>query len=187
MKEGGDVSKKQQPKKKKAVIVVIILMVILIVMAGILIFILLRDKEPERVVEERGTGGRGILATEENYESVFEEIEKPVDDNSFLVNMSMTLLFETWDKSARHTYVRNDAGNIRTMYFDLYLDDENGNRGELIYSSPYIPVGRELKDFGLNQELAAGEYNVTLVYRLVDDDYQDITDVVVGVNMIIEK
>jgi len=177
----------KKPKKNKAVIVIIILLLVLIVIGGILIYIMLRDRQPTPEEDRDLVGGRGIVATEDNFETLFDEFTKPVDDSQLIVNMSVRLQFETWKKSTRNTYVKNDAANLRTIYFDLFLDDVNGDRGDLIYSSPYIPVGKELRDFSLNQELSAGEYTATVVYYLVDDEYEVITDVVLGVKLIIRE
>jgi len=179
----------EKPKKNKAIgIVIASLLVILIAIGIVLIFILLREKEPERTTGNNEIiGGRGIVATEENLESLIEELARPIDDASFVVNMSMTLNFDTWDQSSRSTYIKNDGANLRTVYFDIFLDDENGDIGEMIYSSPYIPVGRELRDFGLSKELPAGEYATTIIFNLVDDDYEKITELVLGIRLNISR
>ena len=184
--KGGDAKKRRQ--SSKTMIIVIILLVILVVIGGVLIFIMLRDKQPD-VPAERPTltGGRGVIATEDNIQELLEQLEQPVEDAHYLVNMSVRLVFDTWDKSARGTYIKNDSANNRTVYIDIFLDDENGNRGELIYSSPYIPVGQELRNFSLDREVAAGEYSTSIVYYLVDDEYEFITDLVLGVKLIINE
>lgn len=183
--EGGDAVKKIS-KGLATKIVIISLSTVLVALAGILAYILLKNEPP--VEEERDLlGGRGIVATEDNIEEVFEELEKPVRDTQYFIDMSLQLKFNTWKESTRNTVVRNNANNSRTVYFELFLDDENGDPGEMIYSSPYIPLGEELRNFGLDKELAAGTYNTTMIYTLVDDNYEKVTTLALGVKVIINN
>ncbi|MCL2718592.1 MAG: hypothetical protein FWE14_07400 [Lachnospiraceae bacterium] len=186
--KGGDESTQKPQSKKATKIVIIIMSVALVALIGVLLYLLLRNDEPEQETQVRDSiGGRAILATEENYDTILEEISKPVRDTQYLVSMSLDLKFDTWDQSTRSTVVRNDARNVRTVYFELFLDDADGEIGEMIYSSPYIPLGAELRDFGLDKELAAGTYQATMIYHMVDDDFEKITDLVLGVKVIINE
>jgi len=192
MKKGGEAGKKPKVKipkgNKPAIIVLSTLAGTVAVVGGILIYTVLSGREPEQNQAPRDIiGGRGMLMTEDNYEEVFDSLVQPADDSHYLVNMSMDLAFDTWSMSSRDTFIRNDARNLRTIYVDLYLDNEDGSLGELIYSSPYIPVGRELNNFSLDREVTAGYYSATLVYNLVDDEYEHITELVLGVRLIIRE
>jgi hypothetical protein len=63
------------------------------------------------------------------------------------------------------------------MYFDLVLDET----GEIIFSSPFIPVGARLDDVVLNTTLPAGNHPATVVYFMVDDDFEEVATVMVAV------
>ena len=130
----------------------------------------------ERYVQDRPvlpTGGRGTVITEENLDEVRDEISRPIEDASYAAVMSVEWTFERWDIPSRDAHVENSTRNTRTVYFDVFLDGTN----ELIYSSPYIPVGAKLDGIALDTEVPAGSYTATVVYFLVDDDYEVLTDV----------
>jgi len=50
-----------------------------------------------------------------------------------------------------------------------------------------MPRGSEIRNFALEVELPAGTYSSVVTYFLVDDDFEILTDVSVGVTIIIEN
>jgi len=123
------------------------------------------------------TGARGSLITLDNIDVARAEIEAPIEDPNYTYTMSIEWTFESWDRPSRDAYVENATMNTRTVFFDLFLD----STGERIYSSPYIPLGAALDSFALDTEVPAGRHTATVVYYLVDDDYEVLTDVSVMV------
>ena len=144
---------------------------------------------PRDVMTQSDIGGRGTVLTTDNYEELLEEFQQPIEDPTYLVSMSLEWEFDRWDRAARGIYIENYAENTRTVYVDVFLDDENGATmfDELIFSSPYIPVGVEMRDFALQKEVAAGNYTATVVYYLVDDEFNVLTDVSVGIRLSIRN
>jgi hypothetical protein len=130
-----------------------------------------------------GIGGRGVVATPENVEELREKAEQPVQDGYYETRMNVDWKFPNSSAESTNAYVENSTNNKRTVYFDLTLADTN----ELIYSSPFIPVGAKLEKFKLDADLPAGEYAGVVTYHLVDDEYRELTTVSVGVNLQIEK
>jgi hypothetical protein len=128
-------------------------------------------------------GGRGVVATPENIEELRAKAEEPVQDGYYETRMNVDWKFPNARAESTNAYVENSTNNKRTVYFDLTLADTN----ELIYSSPFIPVGAKLEKFKLDVVLPAGEYAGIVTYHLVDDEYRDLTTVSVGVNLQIEK
>ena len=178
-RKGGNAPKRKKKKKaNKQMIVLIVLMVILIIVGVVLIILLTGNNSEEPEVEE-SVGGRGTVVTQENVEEILRQIREPVPDGHYVVRMSLEWTFDKWDVISRNAYVENSPDNMRTVYFDLFLD----STGELIYSSPYIPLGSRLENFALDEEVPAGEHSATVTYRLVDDDYNVLTDVSVGVTL----
>jgi hypothetical protein len=90
--------------------------------------------------------------------------------------------FQTSQTPSHNAYVENAPQNTRMVYFDVILDDTN----ELVYSSPFIPVGGKLEEFALDAKLSKGDYAATVIYHLVDDDHKEITTVSVSVNLHIQ-
>lgn len=121
--------------------------------------------------------GRGILVTPENLEEIIERISEPVPDGHYLTTMNLDWLFDTWDTPSSNAFVENATDNVRTVYFDLFLD----STGELIYSSPFMPVGSKLEGFALDSEVPAGNHPATVTYHLVDDEFQNLSSVSVAV------
>jgi hypothetical protein len=77
----------------------------------------------------------------------------------------MTWTFENGAAESRDAYVANSVNNTHPICFDVYLEDTE----ELLYSSPVLPVGTDLKNIKLDQELPAGEYKATVMYSLLKD------------------
>ena len=117
------------------------------------------------------TGVQGNVVTMDNLDEVREAIARPPEDAQYNVIMSVDWTFERWDRPSRDAYVENSTRNTRTVFFDVFLTGTE----ELIYSSPYIPVGGNIENFALDTEVQAGRYTATVVYRLVDDDFEEIT------------
>lgn len=173
-------SSQPRPSSNKLVVVLVVLVLILIVLAGVVIFLLTRPEEP--VVEPSLIGGRGTIVTEDNAEEIREQLAQatPVPDGSYVTSMSIDWHFA--GTTSTDAYVANAVENTRTVYFDLFLMDTS----ELIYSSPYIPVGAELKEITLDKELEPGKYETLLVYHLVDDDENELSTLSIALDIYVE-
>lgn len=164
-------SSNEKKKISASMLIAIIAIILVIVLAAILAFILLRKEEvPE-------AGGKATIVTEENVQEIIQAGNEPNTDASYTVTMTNEWTFENGEASAEDFYVKNTENNSRTVYFDLQLRET----GEVIYSSPYIPVGEEMNTFTLDKKLDAGDYNVIMVYHLVDDAKKELTTVAVAV------
>lgn len=125
------------------------------------------------------TSGRGTLVTPENVQELIAAEPVTNTDAAYTVSMSIDWSFEDGTSLSRNAYVENHVSNSRTVYFDLMLADTL----ELVYSSPYIPVGSTLQDFALDKDLEAGDYLAIVEYHLVDDDHNELSTVSVTVNL----
>lgn len=67
----------------------------------------------------------------------------------------------------------NSKDNETAVYFDVVRNDTK----ETIYQSPVIPVGQDLSNITLDQDLEAGDYECTLTYHLIDDEQNTLTTV----------
>jgi hypothetical protein len=136
-------------------------------------------RQPELVIVTPEPGGRGVVAVPENVDELREKAQQPVEDGYYETRMNVDWVFPSSGEPSQNAYVENSTNNRRTVYFDLILSDTN----ELVYSSPFIPVGAKLEKFPLDAQLPAGEYAGIVTYHLVDDDYQELTTVSVSVTL----
>ena len=171
----------QHSNKSRLIIIIAIIFIIIIgVLVGIIIK-LLKDDSEEKPVQE--SYGRGTLVTSENAKKLAKDAGEPVADGYYTTSMNVDWYFDDGKAISKNAYVENDISNTRTVYFDLL----EAGTGELLYSSPYIPVGAVLEEIALEQELAAGDYDAIVKYHLVDDDLNVISTVSVSVKLHILK
>lgn len=139
-----------------------------------------KQEEPPAVEASREVStGRGTLVTPENVQELIAAEPETNTDEAYTVAMSVDWDFEDGASTSRNAYVQNHVSNSRTVYFDLVMADTL----ELVYSSPYIPVGSTLRDFALDKDLEAGDYLAIVEYHLVDDDHNELSTVSVTVNL----
>jgi hypothetical protein len=79
--------------------------------------------------------------------------------------MAMKWTFPDGKSESKDAYVANSVNNTHPICFDVYMKDSE----ELLYSSPVLPVGTDLKNIKLDKELPAGEYKATVMYTLLKD------------------
>ena len=171
-------SNKSNQTPKSGNVLVIVLLVIVVAMAGVIIFLL--TKKPEEPKPKEDT--RATVVTEENVEQVMKEMSEPKPAAYYTCEMNVEWNFKNSSEPSYNAYVANALENDYTVYFDLHLDS-----GEMVYSSPYIPVGEELTGIILDKELVAGDYNAVVTYHLVDDDHQELSTVSVSIILHIEQ
>lgn len=153
--------------KKLLIAGLVVVLAVIAVLVGVIIYLAAGRQEPE----EQQIKGRAVLLTQDNVEE-FDNPE-PVEDGYYMVTMNTSWDFDDGKAESYNAYVANAVENTRTVFFDVFLDDT----GENVYSSPYMPVGTELRNFSLDKALEAGEYQAVVTYHLVDDDYNEIDDV----------
>jgi flagellar basal body-associated protein FliL len=175
--------KEEEGKKRKPLHIVLVSVgaVALIALVAVLAFRFGANR-PEPVFVSQELGGRGVVAVPENVEELREEANQPVEDGYYETRMNVDWVFPGSGEPSTNAYIENSTNNKRTVYFDLTLADTK----ELIYSSPFIPVGAKLEKFALNAQVPAGEYQGIVTYHLVDDDYQELTTVSVAVTLRIQ-
>ncbi|MBR1444800.1 MAG: hypothetical protein IJ583_14860 [Firmicutes bacterium] len=154
-------------------------LVVIIGLIGAVVYLLMQPKEvvKETITAERKVVGKGTVVTPDNV----EELRKgeTVEDGYYNADMNVDWTFETATTPSEDAYVRNGVLNTRTVYMDVILPDTN----EVVYSSPYIPVGAELTGFALDKEIPAGDYDAVAKYHLVDENNNELSDVSLTVKL----
>lgn len=178
------IDSKKTKKISPALVVVCTLLIVLIVLAAVAIYLFLKnpasatnEDPPQITYAPEVSGGRGIVVTPDNVEEIREQLNQPIDDAYYTTTMNVEWIFPNSNEPSTNAYVENDVMNTRTVYFDLTLADT----GQLVYSSPFIPVGAKIQNFKLDAQLSVGEYKGIVTYHLVDDEFLEITTVSVSV------
>lgn len=161
------------PKRKKVNGVLIGVILVLVAVVGILIYALFRP-EPQ----EAPTDGRATFVSPDNVEEVKQQLSQPITDAYYKTSMTVDWYFDNGKAVSTSAYVANHEDNTRTVYFDVNLES-----GDLVYSSPYLPVGEKMEQITLDKDLDAGDYPAVCTYYLVDDDHNVITHVSVAVTI----
>ena len=112
-----------------------------------------------------------------------EKTKETAEAAYYTCEMNVEWNFKSAAEASYNAYVANSKFNTHTVYFDVNLKDS----GELVYSSPYIPVGAQLDEIKLLTELAKGDYDAIVTYYLVNDDKEVLSNVSVAVMLHVEQ
>lgn len=133
--------------------------------------------------ESKPKDGRATFVSKENLDEVKEQLAQPVEDADYTTSMTIDWNFYDGKSVSTNAYVENAIENQRTVYFDVNLT----STGELVYSSPYLPVGEKMEGIALDKQLSKGDYPAILTYHLVDDNHEEITTVSVAITLHIQN
>lgn len=170
-------------EKNKFLAIIVVFLVIIIVLAGIIIAILLNNKGK---AEEK----RAVLVTEENAEEVAEELFTELDEEPqlgydyYTVTMEPVWNFSEGDKESKNAVVINVESNAAPVYVDVFLESDESH---VLYKSPIIPLGGELRNIKLDEDLDAGTYACVAEFHLLGENQESVTTVRVGLTIVIDN
>lgn len=168
------ISVSSQKTSNRRPVLLIIIATVVIVAGGVLLWSLFgNEKEPN------------VVVTPDNVEDMVAQIqdEDRTPIGSFEVNMNTTWTFPNSHSASTDAYIANSVYNTNTVYFTIALSGSD----EDIYTSPYIPVGSMMENITLNCNWPAGTYDTVLTYHLVNDEYADVSQVSVALEIIIQN
>lgn len=125
---------------------------------------------------------RGFV-DESNADAIMSELSEKVEEGMFECMMSTTWTFEDAASASPNSYVANVESNRHAIIFDVYEEQTN----ELLYSSPILPVGQEIRGIKLDKELPAGDYNAVVMYTLLNEDYEEVSTAGFRITISIKK
>lgn len=163
-------------KKEKAIkIVGIIVIAALLVVIAVLLWNRQKADNPRRNV-----------VTHNNVEEVASEMmsQEYVKPGYFSVSMTTIWNFKNGEAVSEDAYVANKAENTHTIYFDVFLAEDEENS---ILQSPLIPLGEEMTNIALDKPLGAGTYDCVMVYHLVDEDQNTVSTLRVALTIAVEQ
>ena len=150
--------------QKKVTIVAFAVLCIALVVCVVLL--LTRSKEESKELDRD-------FVDQPNTDTVMEDIGDKVAEGMFECSMTTSWVFEDGKSESPNAYVANVENNLHTIYFDVY----NSATDELLYSSPMLPVGTEIKNIKLDKELQKGEYDAVVMYTLVNEENEEVSSV----------
>lgn|GEM_PF-5609439 len=121
-----------------------------------------------------------LVVTKSNIKNVVDTEKEPVSAGYYEVQMNTTWNFKSGNKRSYNAVVSNSPTNSNTVYFTITVD------GELIYTSPYLPVKSSLKNIKLEKKLEKNTYHAIMKYHLVDDNYSEVSTLSVSLTIVIE-
>ncbi len=155
--------------------VVMIAGVIILVLGIVVLFQIFRNRQDE---------ASNKVVTMENVEEIVAQFEEkdytPV--GSFEVSMPTVWNFQDGLSASEDAFVDNVVNNRNTIYFTVVLESAPS---DVIYQSPYIEVGGRLEDIKLDMILEAGTYEAIMTYYLVDENMRDVSEVSVGITLVV--
>lgn len=171
-------SNQNEPAEKKRRMMIIIAFAVLLVALAVCIMLLLLKKDDSTAAEvpERSAASKALergFVDEESAGDIMAEMADKVAEGMFECRMTTTWSFEDADAVSPNAYVANVESNLHTIYFDVY----DQSTDELLYSSPMLSVGSELREVKLEKKLPAGDYDAVVIYTLVDEDYEEVSTV----------
>lgn len=172
---------KNSTGKSKLPIVIVTACVLVIVALAVVIMILFQElnNRQQPTPTPQSTSGKGNLVVDEsNLETIENQLESSVQDGMFQVNMNTTWHFDEGNPTSKNAYVANAASNHYPITFEVYLNGE-----EELYTSTLMPVGSQLKEVTLNQNLPKGTYDAVCTYHLWNEQEEEVGTF--GVNVII--
>ncbi len=180
--------RKSARKKQRNMIIIIVIAFLVLVTALVTCIVLLLAKQKEEPVQESQSVPRSTVldrgfVDESNAGDIMDEMTEKVSKGMFECKMTTAWTFDDGKSASPNAYVANVENNLYTLYFDVYEESTN----ELLYSSPMLPVGTELKNFKLNKELAAGEYDAVVMYTMVDENLEEVSSVGFKVTISVSK
>lgn len=180
--------KNNTEKKNKNIIIIIIAALVIVIAALVVCVVLLLTKQKEEQAPDSGNVtntsvlDRGFV-DDDNADNIIDEITEKVSEGMFECKMTTAWTFDDGKSTAPNAYVANVENNLYTLYFDVYEETTN----ELLYSSPMLPVGTEITNFKLDKELPAGEYNAVVMYTMVDENLEEVSNVGFKVTITVSK
>ncbi len=172
----GGANTESRKNRKSPLMIIIVVVAALAVVVGIGIAIFAGKKiEPN------------VVVTPDNVEDIIAEAkskeEERVPVGSYELNMNYNWSFDNAKAASSNAYVGNSANNNNTVYFTVTLEGSE----DVIYKSPFIPVGSHMENITLDSNLGAGVHNAVVKYHLVDEAYKDISSVSVAVTITIKN
>lgn len=159
---------KVKNKSKKGKTFTIALVIVLLVTVGALgavcVHLYQKNSEKEETTTvDRNVSGSAIVVSDDN-RSLAGQIKEKAKEGRIVVKMTQDWIFED-DCTKSNAYLANSERNTTDLRFEISLADS----GEVIMTSPDVPVGSCIENFGLSKILDPGQYDVVVAHQQIKD------------------
>lgn len=120
-----------------------------------------KNKDNQTVTTDAGNGN--IVISEDKKISASDIAEK-VNDGMIVVKMTSKWTFNS-DCTSSNAYLANSDKNNYPLKFEITRKDT----GEVLMTTPEVPVGSCIENFGLPNKLPSGTYDVSIAHQAVKD------------------
>ena len=157
-------------RKQNVGITKVIIGVVIIVLIGVIAIMGYKlintpGNEASGVQTDQGGSNSGVaIVVTDDTKDALTEIKEKVAKGSIAVKMTQGWVFSEGGKKG-NGYLANSERNSYDMRFQITLEDT----GEVIMTSPDVPVGSCIENFPLSVTLEVGTYNVIVEHQLVED------------------
>lgn len=168
-KEGKKVESKKKragtPKGKTVAVVITIIMTSAVVALGAVCVHLYNENKAQKQAEviNRHVSGSSMVVSDDN-RNVVGEINQKAEEGKIVVKMTQNWVFTDGGKNS-NAYLANSERNSYDLQFEMTLADS----GEVIMTSPNVPVGSCIENFSLEKQLDPGKYDVIISHNQIKD------------------
>ncbi len=170
-------------KGKGGLVIGIVVGVVIAALVGVIVYLLVTRNNKSQSSEEP----RNVVITEENAERVLGEINEMGNKASVAPGYYTVTMNPTWhfnkDGTSKDAIVKNVEENTNDVFFDIVFENDEEH---VLYKSPVIPRGSELKDIAFEEKLGAGTYPCVVIYHLIDENQETLSTLRVALKIIVE-
>ena len=159
------VMKMEFTKKGKAIIIGSITSVVAI--AAVVIFLLWPKTEE---LPEEPTPAGVLVINEANYTEIMADIREKVARGMFETHMNTTWIFPDSKSPSSNAVMGNSPNNNFPFWFTVTVRET----GDIVYTSGLLPVGTQIAEIILDEELPAGEYPAVVNINMIDDEGEPV-------------
>lgn len=177
-------SGKTEKKKKNGVLAVVVLLV-LIIAALVVVIVRMASQHQDNNATVDPVPKRNVVINQENVDELIDDLEEDakVLPGNYEVVMNPVWYFKDGKSESTNAYVENALSNTNDVFFDVKLAETN----EVIFSSPLLPIGSHIENIQFDKELKAGNYDCVVVYSLVDEEQNVLSQVSVSLTVSVES
>jgi hypothetical protein len=180
-----DQSENAKSSSRSNTVILIVGAIIIVALLVVILVLVLGGKKQDNTTAQQQEK-RAVVVSQDKAEEIAEEMvqKEYVAPGYYEAVMSTTWTFADGEAESKDAYVENVPSNTNDVYFDLFLADDEEHA---IYESPVIPRGEKLENIKLDEKLSAGNYDGLLIYHLVDEEQNPISEVRVGIKLVVEN
>lgn len=171
-------TKKGGKRKFPTIYIVLITLIVITIPIGIVLATAQNDSDKSDTTVVNSDNVEDIIDEQK------EEKDNYADYSSYETVMNLEWTFDNASAVSKDAYVANVKNNPGTVYFTITT---KGDNPEEIYRSPYLELGAELSDIKLDKPLPVGTHECWCTYHLVNEDYEEQSQVNVNITITINN